>query len=489
MQSPPRRLRLTDELGVTKTPGPGHDIVRTSRLSDWLILGLGPEPAALAASLPPDASVRYLECPAFSEQAGEDWRASIPPHWRAVTCFDPHDDSNVAVSQSALRLFPGFWGPVLAALTLPQPEHTDRFPDRTVFMPASADRLIVREVAEALGGFGYQVQNVAWEHLPSLLKEGRPDLYLSVNFSGLDAYGQAFSLLERAGVPVAVWCVDNPFNALSGLKSQFWKDVSLFVTDEWFIGPLKSHGARNVHHLPLAASPAFFRAVPDAPELAGKLLFVGRSAFPGRDDFFAGLKLPEAALAETASLFARGQRPDFAWWCKRTGVERLWPGKQARLAALGAEETGRLWRTAVIEAAASAGDLVVCGDDAWLNLVGADFSLAPPVDYYGPLAGMYASARCVVGATSPLLPRGLTQRHFDVWAAGGRLISDATPGLELFPRELTAPITYKTPAHLAGTIASLEEAGPGLAQAWRELILNKHTYSHRIRTILERIKA
>ena len=58
MQSPPRRLRLTDELGVPKTPGPGHDIVRTSRLGDWLILGLGPEPAALAASLPPDASVR-----------------------------------------------------------------------------------------------------------------------------------------------------------------------------------------------------------------------------------------------------------------------------------------------------------------------------------------------------------------------------------------------------------------------------------------------
>jgi len=101
---------------------------------------------------------------------------------------------------------------------------------------------------------------------------------------------------------------------------------------------------------------------------------------------------------------------------------------------------------------------------------------------------MYASARCVVGATSPLLPRGLTQRHFDVWAAGGRLVSDATPGLELFPRELTAPITYKTPAHLAGAVAALEEAGPGLAQAWRELILNKHTYSHRIRTILERIK-
>ena len=489
MQSPPRRLRLTDELGALKTPAPGHDIVRTSSSADWLILGLGPEPAVLAATLPTDAGVRYMECPAFAEQAGEDWRAAIPPNWRAVSCFDPHEDANVAVSQSALRLFPSFWGPVLAALILPQPEYVERLAGRTVFMPVSADRLIVRETAEALNEAGFAVYNVMWEHLPSLLKEGRPDLYLSINFSGLDAYGQAYSLLERAGVPVAVWCVDNPFNALSGLRSQFWKDVSLFVTDDWFIGPLKSHGARHVHHLPLAASPSFFRAEPDTPQLAGKLLFAGRSAFPGREDFFAGLKLPEAALAEIAGLFARGQRPDFGWWAKRLGIERFWPGKTARLAALGAEETGRLWRTAVIEAAAQAGDLAVCGDKAWRTLANATFTLLPPVDYYGPLAGMYASARCVIGATSPLLPRGLTQRHFDVWAAGGRLVSDQTPGLEIFPRHLTAPISYKTPAHISGAVAALDEAGPVFAQSWRELIQREHTYAHRIRTILDRINA
>ena len=168
----------------------------------------------------------------------------------------------------------------------------------------------------------------------------------------------------------------------------------------------------------------------------------------------------------------------------------------------------------VLAEAASVGNLVVHGDPAWQDLVRAvcsratvslrddgtaaqcathaHFDLRPPVDYYGPLAGVYASARVTLGATSPLLPHGLTQRHFDVWAAGGLLATDATPGMSLFPRDLAEPVTYRNTADIPGLIARLE-ADPVLRrdimQSWRTLIKNEHTYGHRVATILERTKA
>jgi spore maturation protein CgeB len=100
---------------------------------------------------------------------------------------------------------------------------------------------------------------------------------------------------------------------------------------------------------------------------------------------------------------------------------------------------------------------------------------------------MYASARCVVGATSPLLPRGLTQRHFDVWAAGGCLLSDDTPGLDLFPEELTRPVVYRAPSDIPDALKSLERDRAGFIHAWRELVSREHTYAHRIQSILTRI--
>jgi len=110
------------------------------------------------------------------------------------------------------------------------------------------------------------------------------------------------------------------------------------------------------------------------------------------------------------------------------------------------------------------------------------------VDYYIALPDLVARAACCLNCTSPLLPRGLTQRHFDTWAWGGTLLTDATPGLELFPPELTRPVTFRTPEEIAPLFRSL--AGDAtlrgeLGAAWRELLRREHTYVHRMRRVLE----
>jgi len=508
MPSPPRRSSLKDELGLAKTPGSARETLLRSSGPDWLLLGLGPDPAGLAASLPPGARVRWLECPAFEAQCGPGWRAAIPPEWTRLepsACLSlleranqggrpvqsgidaacPADGITISLSSSSLRLFPGFWGPLLAALTLPSPAPAAALP--TVLLPASAGRLLRRELEQALREEGFTPKTVEPGGLANILRQERPALYLSVNFEGLDDLGLDFQLLKRAGVPVAAWCVDNPFHALSRLKGLFWRDIHLFVTDAWFVEPLRRHGAASAQHLPLAACQSFFQAAPDCPQLRDSLLFVGRSGFPGREDYFAGLTPPDDLWRQALRMLDRGERPDYAWWTRQLGCEHLWPGKQARLAGLCAELSGQAWRAMVIQGAAAAGPLAVCGDERWRELAQARFELLPPVDYYGPLARMYASCRCVVGATSPLLPHGLTQRHFDVWAAGGCLVSDATPGLDIFPAELVREITFRCAGDIPEALRRAEADRPGLVLAWREHVAREHTYRLRVRTIIERV--
>ncbi len=327
--------------------------------------------------------------------------------------------------------------------------------------------------------------------------EEHPSLFFSVNFHGLDKHGEAFDRLNSAGVPVAVWVVDNPWNLLSGLRVDFWKKVHLFVTDPSFIPGLKTHGAHSVSFLPLATDPTIF--FPRKAHFGSSpLVFVGRSAFPDKERFFVGQSVPGDMLQEALSCLRGGQRPDFFWWLEKlklqTSATPLWPGSAARRASLGAEESSLAWRSACLREAASIG-LTVYGDSGWATQFPADSTgsapeIRPPLDYYAQLAGVYASAPFSLNMMSFLLPQGLNQRHFDVWAAGGFCLTDATLGLALFPEELAKPVTFETPEAIGGLLRRFTEnpeEKAALAKGWREHILAHHTYDQRITALLAEI--
>ena len=88
-----------------------------------------------------------------------------------------------------------------------------------------------------------------------------------------------------------------------------------------------------------------------------------------------------------------------------------------------------------------------------------------------------------------LLPHGLNQRHFDVWLAGGFLLSDNTPGLGFFPPELSNEIRFLKARDIPRLVERLEKnprLRADLMDAWKKEILKAHTYTCRARTILER---
>jgi hypothetical protein len=498
MQIRPRRVQVVTEIGLTQSlpSGPLH-FDRLGQGRKELFLGLGPEPGKLSEYFPSVKEALYVECPEFERQMSPEWKKSIP---KGFTRIKPQE-LTPALARSCttrrylrnIRLFPSFWGPLWALCGLPHLAGMPRPEKDVVWLPGEGSDLLMRELDLAFRSEGYEVvrprldREASSMDLPWRLTKERPRLFFSVNFKGLDSFGGLYYLLRQAGARVAVWCVDNPFHLLTGIKSRYWTELDLFVTDDWFIEPLRRLGAKSVHHLPLAASPALFKDkdAPAAQGLEDKLVFVGRSEFPQKAEFFAGIRRDETLWPEARAQLAQGERPDFGWWLERLGIDPPWPGNEVRRAGFMAEETGRRWRSLCLIAAGSG--IVVYGDANWRALLESGVDVRPPVDYYGALPSIYARASACLNMTSPLLPSGLTQRHFDVWAVGGFLLTDDTPGLKIFPSELVREVSFHKPSEIPALFARHRSvtARSGLARAWRELILAEHTYTQRVRKLLK----
>lgn len=489
MPARPQRVKIRDELGRLQSLacGPGTFAWEGAGAA-VLVLGLGPDPTVLEALLAGAEAVFLLEAPGFSRQMPLAWHAAIPAAWQWVSPgrLDRLPSCRRLSYLPGARLFPSFWQPILARLRqLPAAR-----PQPSIWLPGEDRGLVRQELAQAAAELGFAPRLLPTSLTPAdlrrLLAQEQPRLVLSVNFHGLDPWGEHQAMLEAAGVPVAVWCVDTPFHLLAGVKTRAWRRLPLAVTDPWFVRPLRELGGRPLV-LPLAVCPRLF--APRRRPQAAEALFVGRTRFPGHDGFFAAAHPPAELLQRGQALAQNCRAPHLGWWWIRLGAPRPWPGQEVRAAGRGAEHCSRQWRAAVLAAVAQSAPLAVVGDPGWRELL-PQARVLPPVDYYGPLADTYAQAAVVLNLTSLLLPQGLTQRHFDVWACGGFLLTDATPGLRLFPRALTAPVTFATPAEAARLVRHYlrhEAERRNLAAAWQAHILARHTYAHRLAALLEAV--
>lgn len=503
----PARLRIVDELGRLRT----LDFQLPVRLwegspgSSPLILGLGPKPDLLAAcfaELYPSRIIKWLECPEYEQQMPMAWHTAVPKQWCRLEPaeFRPeYETGDVWCYRPGLRLFSDFWGPVMSRLQLAQlrsgcPPPAVR---RSVLLPGDEHSLLTRELEQAFWAENFTVvrlpptEPTAGQAVIEFLKQGRPALFFSVNLRGLDPEGVSFRLLQAAGVPVAVWFVDNPWHILSSLRLPWWRHASLFTCDVSFIPSLQAHGACDVAYLPLAAwfePHSHLFTQPEALPSQTPLVFVGRSSFPDKSRFFSGCRVPEA-LRWQSTRSGESAPPHFGWWTNALHLKEFWPGRDIRTAGLGAEESSLARRTEWLSCAAAIG-LTVYGDEGWRSLLPPETVLRPAVDYYTRLPSIYAAAPYSLNITSLLLPAGLTQRHFDVWMAGGFLLSDATPGLKLFPSELVTPVALRTSADIAERITEFERdpaCKKDLAAAWAACIAKQHTYRCRIREVCERL--
>lgn len=509
---------------LTWSPIGDNPDASAARTGAALVLGLGPCPADAVRLLEgrtgadederetaaPDAAVplaarrqvAWVECPDFERAlaAGGAEPLPPPPHWVRLTPdealrFAAETRPAIWTYRQARRLFPDFWAPLFGRLEASATTPGLRRAARTVLLPGGPRDLLHLELWDALTAEGYQplAPPRAGRQGASLVRrlEARPPAFcLSVNLRGLDPGGETFHLLEALGVPVVLWFVDNPWHIVSALRLPWWKKAVLFVSDATFIPELRRHGAERVYPLPLAASPLFRPRADPALPAGARVLFVGRSTFPGRDAFFGASHPPVELSRRAETLLERGGRPDFHWWTEEMGLDTLWPGHAVRAAGAGAEACSLLHRALWLKKMAPAG-LVVVGDKGWKHHLPPgppETPLLPPVDYYTTLPGLYRAASYTFNVTSLLLPGGLTQRHFDVWRAGGFLLTNRTDGLDIFPPELVDPITLdaeRTPQECISRLERRAGTRRELQNAWQKILDESHTYRHRIRFMIE----
>ena len=482
------RLRIADFSGRPLTLADGPEAWETlkDQGEDLLLLGLGPGNGPFLGACA-SQKLYWLEAPAI--RAATQSNQHTPSTWTEVSeeqVLSLFPRARVLFFRQNHFLAPSFWSSLLGRCFA---LHWQKAQTRAVYIPGNSDMLLHRELVWACRqlGFGPVVEHLAADNEDSLALafDGRPPAFcLSVNGRGLDVQGRLFALFQALHVPCAIWIVDNPWHVLSRCKLPWWKEADLFVTDPSFIQGLLAEGARHVSYLPLAYAPHMWRPLIDWESSPQSLLFVGRSAFPDKERFFAAVRLPQDLLKQAKILLAKGSTPDIHWWYQHCAVD-LWPGTGARLAGAGAEQCSQKNRVRWLEAARDLGCIVV-GDKGWQNLL-PQVQLRPPVDYYGSLPELYSQALAVLNVTSLQLPQSLNQRHFDVWAAGGLLITDATQGLKLFPDELTREISLHHPAQLPALVARIRQEKQHFQQlkiAWREYLATEHSYHSRLKSLL-----
>ncbi len=488
-----------------------------------------------------------LQAQDFLQKQGYKAQA-LPAHWQCITAQEAlhimRKHSNMALwwHGQNTRLFPQYWYPVQGKLMahgagFSLAEQVQGKEERAqvcggakssfanlpiIFLGSTENQLLTQELETAFTALGFTVQRIHEERsvlqrLQALATNASVSLFFSVNLQGLDAEGQDVALLQALGIPVAVWFVDNPWHVLAALRLPWWKHVTLLLTDASFMQPLQQEGAEKVLHMPLATAQHMWQGKQDLQHAQERndahlmallhiaqrasCIFVGRAAFPAKEKFFAAARVPQQHLLEAQQLLEqndapctactpRAGMPHFHWWAQALKVHALWPQHAVRNVGLGAEESAQYQRVLWLKAACEHG-LALFGDALlWQKLLpsAAPTIFHPEVDYYTQLAPLYAAAPAVLNVTSLLLPEGLTQRHFDVWAAGGFLWSNYTKGLDIFPAQLVKEMSFTQPnawrkAEQNMTMRRKED----MQQAWQEELRQKHSYVKRLGDMLAQV--
>jgi spore maturation protein CgeB len=368
----------------------------------------------------------------------------------------------------------------------------DFFVERELAAAATAGgrRLSVFRYKEHQTADGYE------SHLQEVLQTEHPDVILSINMLGFDGNGILAEYAARAGIPVAVWFVDDPQPILLNHRAAFTRDMVAFTWERSTMPWLQQQGFGSVHYLPLAGDPARL-----APVTIG-------SGAPIRCGF-VGTSMGREFLDDIAGKFI--WRPEYTELSMRTAT-RLLQAPASDVAQLLIEErksmnlgvaagdlhtdtwlrsyiihfASMLKRKKVVSGLLSCG-IETFGDPAgWRELCGDALPVHGNLDYHRELAGCYRSIAININITSCQMPAALNQRVFDVPLCGAFVLNDHQADLEtLFaPHEYASCTTPEEYPDKVAFYCDHPEIRETIITAARRRILAEHTYLHRLDALI-----
>jgi len=160
-------------------------------------------------------------------------------------------------------------------------------------------------------------------------------------------------------------------------------------------------------------------------------------------------------------------------------------------------EAAVLWRATLLYRLSCIKELRqfnVCihGDKGWDQLLGSQYNIKPPLNYYNELPLYYNTCKINFNATHLQMKEAVNQRVFDVPACGAFLLTDYQKSIdELFDAEKEIVI-FRDREEIPGLVKyylNNPEKREAIARKGMERVLQEHTYKHRLVKMIESMKA
>ena len=328
----------------------------------------------------------------------------------------------------------------------------------------------------------------------------RPDFLLTLSHCGVDAQGTLAALLADLRLPLASWLLDSPDLIVTPFPDAAGEAIVVFSCDAAALPAIRQAGYRHVRALPLAAAPGRGAAAAPATPPADGLTFVGadyvaetgrrlqRGRF-GRELTVLVRRLAERSLAAPARDITGLFRPEEAR--QRAAWQAMSPSRRQDFALAVLCRADTLGRTAVLRRLAPLEPRIV-GPATWKRLL-PDLGdrWQPPTYDDAAVTALFRASAVNLNITSRHMHGTPNQRVFDVPAAGGFLLTDASPQLAALFEPGTEVATYDGAHDVVSRCQRYLRDAPArtaIMAAARRRIAHEHTFGHRLAVILQTLK-
>ncbi|MBG0775092.1 MAG: glycosyltransferase [Desulfovibrionaceae bacterium] len=345
------------------------------------------------------------------------------------------------------------------------------------------------------------------EELLKAVVEFRPDFVFTINHLGVDREGVLIDLMERLELPLASWFVDNPHLILYLYNKLVSPFTAIFTWDTDNIASLRALGFEHVSYLPLGTDALRFAPPPAPPPphpLAARVAFVGNSM-----QYKVGHRMKRGRLSRplltsykrVAAGFREHSEPSVRRYLAAVHPELLPafealadPERQLAYEAMITWEATRQYRRDCLLGILPFNPLIA-GDTGWkITFKGRPepWRWHSELNYYTALPSFYPLHEINFNCTSKQMKGAVNQRVFDVPATGAFLLTDWREQMEnLFEpgREIAF---FREPGEVGELVRFYLDnpaARRAIVSAARRRVLAEHTYEHRVRTLLETMRA
>ena len=348
--------------------------------------------------------------------------------------------------------------------------------------------------------FRYNDQHFGFEyesHLQRCIEQDRPDFILSINMKGFDCHGVLRRVVQRKGLPLAVWFVDDPHPIIVGQEQNVWSQCAAFCWERSYLDYLKQAGFGIVQWLPLASDPAIFNNNAARTQDI-RLSFVGTPSLTHavRRRFLWSPALEPVIMACAQLLLCNAVLPpaEILKTVLRNQKVKL-PFTDAKnitwLIACFIHQATAYRRQSVLQHLLTF-DIEFFGDPAgWRQLFGNAIAVHPDLDYWHDLAAVYGRSAITINSTSCQMASAVNQRVFDAPLCGSFVLSDKQADMSRLFDLSTEAICYESADDLKEKIRYYSENDSprhAVIEAAQKRILGEHTYLHRIALLLKSLQ-